>query len=347
MPRFEKLTGEFAVTTGEGVDEVLWRFARTGEIERAFTLADAARLSSPPGHGVGATVTVTTLGLMLRALVGWEGVFDVQGRPIAYSQEAFHQYIPAALRMELLRQWTRRMRGQSAQTSGPQPAVAPGSADDVAAHPEGFTAPLPDGRAPFGESTLPGPPTAVAPGGQATVGGPVSRQPATHPQPVPPALREAQPVAPAGPPAPQVRPAGAPAGVLGTDADDPPDPAAAPPSAAPCEAAASPAVTSAGGPAPHGDSGALSLPGGVLPPNGASGSGRLASSDVPEAAVPVPQAAALAPRLAHVSFPLGEGASETGSPLEDPHLDMDSRFVDPVEEIYWRLRRAEANEPLF
>lgn len=111
MPRFQQLTGSFEITTGSDTDPVTWRFERTPEVEREFTLADDPGRSRP--H------TRALLPVMLSALADWEGVLDADGRLVEYSEQAFYEYIPSSMRLELLSHWTRQMRGADGGTGGP------------------------------------------------------------------------------------------------------------------------------------------------------------------------------------------------------------------------------------
>jgi hypothetical protein len=118
MPRFAKLSGEFEIATGAGPDEVIWRLERTADIDREFTFADEPGRSRPQAR--------VMLPVMLGALRGWEGVLDAAGRPVPYSEQAFYEYVPSPLRLELLDRWTRRMRGTTPDgAAGEAPPTAP------------------------------------------------------------------------------------------------------------------------------------------------------------------------------------------------------------------------------
>ena len=136
MPRFQQLTGDFEITTGSDADPVTWHFERTPEVEREFTLSRGHDPVESPG---------VLLPVMLSALVGWEGVLDVAGEPVECSEDAFYEYIPSPLRLELLSRWAQRMRGPESGTGV------------LAGEPDGGTGPLAQEDAPGLGSRIPGP----------------------------------------------------------------------------------------------------------------------------------------------------------------------------------------------
>jgi hypothetical protein len=188
MPRFRKLTTALQLRTGEGSQQVLWRFARTPPVERAFTAAHA--IDDPAARGE------ALLSAMADALQDWEGVRDEEGRPLPYSPEAFFEYVPASLRAEVLRRWMAAMLGDpeaaqpasgAADTQQPrQYDVGEGRAEDDPDVP----GPLPTDDASSEVSAderveEPGPQLAFAlePASPPAGGAPVTEEPAAAPAP--------------------------------------------------------------------------------------------------------------------------------------------------------------------
>ncbi|MBM3498655.1 MAG: hypothetical protein FJX74_08270 [Armatimonadetes bacterium] len=335
MPRFRNLIGDFEVVTGEGGDAVTWRFARTLEIERAFTLAEASAVAEPSPSGPRRRRSgplSPPLSLMLEALTGWEGVLDSEGQAVPYSEQAFFEHVPSARRVGLLREWTRRMRG------GEPGSVAPGPGDEPAA-------PRPGAEQPTVQRLQ-----EVQGGVPASVRG--AQGPAAAEAPVPPMASVAEAPGPGSAvsledQAGQVVPAEPPVGSAGRPAE--PQPLVVHPVGAVGElvVAATSAMPHQDLLAPQTSAGGLPgvPPGGGVPP--ASGPTMAASWPVALAAPDDEAPAAPQTRLDHVSFALGEGRLEAASPLDDPHLASDPRFADAVQQVYERLRRAEEHEPWF
>jgi hypothetical protein len=326
MPRFEKLTGEFEITTGDGA--VRWRFARTVEIERAFTLADAPSGSPTPP---------SLLPLMLHSTTGWEGVLNAEGAPIAYSEEAFFSHVPSALRVEVLRQWVRHMRGEAAGSSGvegPEPEAHEAASGDVPG--PGLSSATSTAREAANDAHLAvvAAPSATPPiarnAGASPLEAPraVAQAAAGSPSVAPtvPELASSDSGAPDAPMLPTRKPprVDAPAVVAREDAPEPLLPSLR--EAAAVEASIGPAAATPTD-APVAPDGVASLP--AEPPG-----------DAPQAPIPTP-------RLAHMTFALGSLEPEPASPLDDPHLDQDPRLVDAFEQMYGKFRRADLHEPLF
>jgi hypothetical protein len=342
MPRFQQLTGDFEITTGSDADPVTWHFERTPEVEREFTLSRGHDPVVSPG---------VLLPVMLSALVGWEGVLDVAGEPVECSEDAFYEYIPSPLRLELLSRWAQRMRGPESGTGV------------LAGEPDGGTGPLAQEDAPGLGSRIPGPAPSrqpETPDPQPETPSPQSHARAAHatptaggtgvlagddvpdlgsrvPGPAPsrePETRNPKPGTPSPPPherAAHATPPGRGTGVLA--GDDVPDLGSRAPGPAPSRQLET-RNPEPGTPSPPPPERAAQ----AAPPFG--GTRGLGREDVQRSGFGVPGSTApdTAPRTPNPEPP---------SLLDNPDLDTNWDFEDAVEAVIRRKQLAEQHEPLY
>ena len=342
MPRFVEPASEFVILTGPETDPITWRFGRTSEVERDFTLADDPARSRPHAR--------TMLPVMLSSLADWEGVLDASGHRVEYSEQAFYQYIPSSMRLELLSRWTQRMRGTDGGTGGTPAVPSGGTHGLVREEVPGFGSRVPGstaGRQPktpnpeLEAMSSPSPPpheraadATLPPGctrglarddvrgsGSAAPGPTAPDAEPGPPNPEPPSPSETEAVASGSgePSAPELD--------LVARAPGPPHAGEAPLDG-PTPASAEPALPAGPGPAADGEGGPTFAPAAEVR---APSPGQL-----PEALRPPPAA-------------LGVGAQlpEARSLLDAPDLDMDWDFEDAVEAVVRRKQLAEQHEPLY